>query len=80
MNHVRPEDGTDRPLTATDGGRGGAGSFSSFTVNGPGVGPQACRRVLLVRAAGHFRASTARRSWSLFILDRPPIPSFRASS
>lgn len=77
MDRSRRDGDTDRLLSAAASGWDRAGSFSE---NEPGVVPQAYRRVLLLPVARYFRASTARRSWSLFILDLPSTPSLRASS
>jgi hypothetical protein len=77
MGHGRRKDGRERLLTAAASRSHLPGSFYE---NEPGATLRAHRRVLLLPVSGYFRASTARRSWSLFILDLPSTRSFRASS
>ncbi len=77
MDHGRWDGDADRLLNDAASGPYRPGSFSE---DEPGVVPRAYRRVLLIPVSRHFRASTARRSWSLFILDLPSTPSLRASS
>jgi hypothetical protein len=77
MDHRLRDRDADRLLRAATSGPHRPGSFSQ---NERWAVPPAYRRVLLLPVARYFRASTARRSWSLFILDLPSTPSFRASS
>ena len=77
MDHRHRDRDADRLLRPATIGPHRPGSF---TENERRAVPHAYRRVLLLPVVRYFRASTARRSWSLFILDRPSTPSFRASS